>query len=209
MDLTIRTSDAATIRLLDGLVVFWFVLWLVVGGWSGYTIWNLSDLGDTVTESGESIQSAGEALEALGGVPLVGERPLELGREASATGVDIAQRGQQVESELRQLSLLLGLAIALMPTTPVLGLYIPQRLARRRDLKSLSRALRSSGSHSESGSDSESAATLDRYLAERAIRSLPYASVHALVGDPWRALDDGRSRPLADAELARVGLRRP
>ena len=199
MDLTIRTSDASTIRLLDGLVVFWFVLWLVVGGWSGYTIWHLSELGDTVTASGESIHSAGQALEALGGVPLVGERPLELGRETSATGIDIADRGQTVKSQMRQLSLLLGLAIALMPTTPVLGLYLPQRLSRRRDLKELSRALRSSGSP----------ATLDRYLAERAIRSMSYASVVAVVGDPWRALDEGRGRPLADAELARVGLRRP
>ncbi len=199
MDLTVRTSDASTIRLLDGLVVFWFVLWLVVGGWAGWTIWNLSDLGDTVTASGESIHSAGEALESLGGVPLVGERPLELGRETSATGVDIAERGQVVKSQLRQLSLLLGLAIAFMPTTPVIGLYVPQRLARRRDLRALDQALRSTGSEAE----------MDRYLAERAIRSMPYAQVHGLVGDPWRAVDEGRARPLADAELARVGLRRP
>lgn len=199
MDLTIRTSDASTVRLLDGLVAFWFVLWLVVGGWSGYTIWQLSELGDTVTQSGESITSAGDALQALGGVPVVGERPLELGKETSTTGADIAERGQEVKSQLRQLSLLLGLAIALMPTTPVAGLYLPQRLARRRDLRSLEQALRTA----------DSAATLDRYLAERAVRSMPYAEVTGLVGDPWRAIDEGRARPLADAELARVGLRRP
>lgn len=199
MDLTIRTSDASTIRLLDGLVVFWFVLWLVVGGWSGYTMWRLSELGDTVTASGESIHSAGQALESLGGVPLIGERPLELGKQVSATGVDIADRGQQVRSQMRQLSLLLGLAISLMPTTPVLGLYVPQRLSRRRDLKGLRKALRSS----------KPDGTLDRYLAERALRSMSYASVQALVGDPWRALEEGRGRPLADAELARVGIRRP
>lgn len=199
MDLTIRTSDAATIRLLDGLVCFWFVLWLVVGGWSGYTMWHLSELGDTVTASGDSIHSAGSALESLGGVPLVGKRPLELGREVSATGIDIADRGQQVKSQLRQLSLLLGLAIALMPTAPVVGLYFPQRLSRRRDLRELRRALRSS----------ESAGILDRYLAERAMRSMSFSSVHALVGDPWLALDEGQARPLADAELARIGIRRP
>ncbi len=196
---TIRTSDASTIRLLDSLVGFWFVLWLVVGGWAGYTMWNLSELGDTVTSSGESIHSTGQALESLGGVPVVGERTLDLGKEVSTTGADIADRGQQVRSQMRQLSLLLGLAIALMPTTPVLGLYVPLRLSRRRDLRSLEEALRSS--------DSDPA--MDRYLAERAIRSMSYAEVAALVGDPWRAVDEGRSRPLADAELARVGLRRP
>ena len=132
MGLQLRTADQSTIRLLDGLVIFWFVLWLVIGGWSGYTIWQLSDLGDTVTSSGRAIGSSGEALEAVGGVPVIGERPAELGKEISATGVEVASRGQEVKSQLRQLSLLLGLAIALMPTTPILGLYLPLRLARRR-----------------------------------------------------------------------------
>ena len=174
MDLTIRTSDASTLRLLDAVVAFWLVLWLVVGGWSGYIMWNLSDLGDTVTSTGESIHSAGRALESLGGVPLVGERPLELGKQTSATGIEIADRGAQVKSQMRQLSLLLGLAIALMPITPVVGVYLPQRLSRRRDLTQLRSALRESGPTEP----------LDRYLAERAIRTLPYSTVHALVGDP-------------------------
>lgn len=199
MDLTIRTSDAATIRLLDGLVGFWLALWIAVGAWSGYTLWQLSELGDTVTSSGESIHAAGQALESLGGVPLVGEETLALGEDASTTGLEIADRGQQVGAQMRQLSLLLGLAITLMPTTPVLGLYLPQRLSRRRDLRSLEEALRTSGQDE----------AMERYLAERAIRSLPFAQVQALVGDPWQALEQGRARPLAEAELARVGLRRP
>ncbi len=199
MDQTIRTADVATIRLLDGLIGFWFVLWIVVGAWSGYTMWQLSELGDTVTSSGESIHVAGQALESLGGVPVVGERTLELGEEASTTGLDIADRGQQVTTQMRQLSLLLGLAIAFMPTTPVLGLYLPLRLSRRRDLRALEEGLRASDQDE----------VMDRYLAERAIRSMTYAQVHALVGDPWQALQEGRGRPLADAELARVGLRRP
>ena len=135
MGLSLRTADQSTIRLLDGLVIFWLVLWLVVGGWSGHTIWQLSDLGDTVTSSGQAIGSAGEALEAVGGVPVVGERPAELGREVSTTGAEIELRGQLVKSQLRQLALLLGLAIALMPTTPVFGLYLPLRLSRRRSVR--------------------------------------------------------------------------
>src|SRR6478736_2689198 len=126
---------------MDGLVAFWFVLWLVVGTWSGYTMWQLSELGDTVTSSGHAIGSTGEALEALGQVPVVGERPTELGRQLVGTGADIADRGQQVQSQLRQLSLLLGLAIALAPTTPLAGLYLPLRLSRRRETRQLQQAL--------------------------------------------------------------------
>jgi hypothetical protein len=197
MDLTIRTADSSTTRLLDGLVGFWLVLWLVLGGWTGYTIWQLSELGDTVSSSGQAIHSAGDALESLGGVPVVGQKPLELGQEVSATGIEINDRGQQVKGQLRQLSLLVGLAAALLPTTPVAGLYLPLRLARRREVQALRARLNRSGDES-----------LDRYLAERAVRNLPQEQLDSLVGDPWRAIDAGRTRALADAELARLGLRR-
>lgn len=196
---SIRTADASTIRFLDGLVIFWFTLWLVVGAWSGITIWQLSELGDTVTSSGEAMSSAGEALIALGDVPLVPDRPTELGQEVTAAGADIADRGQQVKYQLHQLALLLGLAIALMPTTPVVGLYIPLRVGRHREAVEIRTAL----------ARHEADREFDRYLAERAVHSLSFAAVHALVGDPWRAIAEDRARPLADAELARLGIFRP
>jgi hypothetical protein len=198
MSQPIRTADSSTIRLLDGILVAWLAVWLTVGIWSGYTIWHLSDLGDTVSSSGRALGSAGEALQSLGSIPVVGERPGELGRQTVTTGAEITLRGQEVKGQLRQLSLLLGLAICLIPTTPVVGLYLPLRLSRGREVNGLRRALRDHG-------DDEG---FDRYLAERALRNLPYADVQALVGDPWRAISEGRSRELADAELARLGVRR-
>ncbi len=129
---TIQTADEATVRLLDGLVIFWLVLWLVVGAWSGFTIWQLSGLGDTITTSGEALQSAGEALQTVGETPVVGEGPGRLGDQVVSTAADIGVRGQEIKTQLRVLSLLLGLSIMLMPTTPVLGLYLPLRLARPR-----------------------------------------------------------------------------
>ncbi len=196
MSQPIRTADESTIRLLDGMLIAWLVLWLAVGIWSGYTIWQLSELGDTVSTSGRAIGSAGEALQSLESIPVVGERPGELGREAVTAGAGIDARGQEVESQLRQLSVLLGLAICLIPTTPVAGLYLPLRLGRRREVRSLRASLL----------QHEGDAGFDRYLAERALRTLPYADVQALVGDPWLAIDQGRSRVLADAELSRLGL---
>lgn len=196
--LTVRTADESTVRLLDGLVVLWLVLWLVVGGLSSYTIWQVSELGDTVTRSGRALDSAGRALESLGDVPVVGESPAELGTEVVTTGEDVASRGQDVKSQLRQLSLLLGLSIMLIPTTPVLGLYLPLRWARRQETIELHRSM------SRHGRD----AGFDRYLAARALQTLPFTTVHALVGDPWKAIDEGRTGPLADAELQRLGLLR-
>lgn len=198
MRTTIRTADETTVRTLDGLVVFWLVLWLVVGVWSGITIWQVAEVGDTVTNSGEALGDAGAALQDLEGVPVVGERPGELGADVVATAADIAERGQRAKGELRRLALLLGLSIVAIPTTPVLGLYVPLRWARHHEIREIRRSLATGDVDG-----------LDRYLAGRAIHAMPYASVAAVSADPWGDLDRGETRSLADAELARLGVRRP
>lgn len=198
MSLSMRAADSATIRLFDAVLLAWLVLWLVVGGWTAWSIWDLAELGDTVTASGEAIGSAGEALQAIGEVPVVGERPGELGQETVATAEDIRARGQEVKGQLRQLAVLLGLAVSLIPTTPVLGLYVPLRLSRRREVQAVETSLRAHGDD----------ASFDRFLAERALQSLPYDAVHRLVGDPVGALEGPGARRLADAELDRLGLSR-
>ena len=198
MDLDVRTADESTLRRLDGLVLFWLVLWLVVGAWAGYNVWQVSEIGDTVTSSGQAISSTGDALESLGSVPVVGERTAELGAEVGTTGDEVASRGQEVESELRQLAILLGLAIVLLPAAPVMWLYLPLRNARRREHAEVRELLGSS-------TDGEVA---DRYLAQRALQRLPLTTLQGVEPDPWRAVSEGRTRPLADAELKRLGLHR-
>ncbi len=200
MALSVRTADSSTLRLLDALAIVWLVLWLALGVASGWTLWNLSDLGDTVTSSGHAIDSAGRALQQLGGVPVIGDQPAQLGKEAVTTAADISARGQEVKSELRLLAVLLGLAIVVMPTTPVLGFYLPLRLERRRTVATLRRSL------SQRGDDPG----LDRHLAEQALVTMSYADACAVVdGDPREAVEAGRTRALADAELARLGVDRP
>lgn len=198
MRTTIRTADEDTVHLLDGLVIFWMAVWLVVGIWSGVTIWQVSSVGDTVTNSGEALGGAGEALQDLGELPVVGERPGELGAEVGATADQISVSGQQAKGELRRLALLLGLSIVGIPTAPVVGLYLPLRVARRREIAEIRQSL------SRSGGDPG----LDRYLAERAINTLPYVAVIAVSADPWGDLQRGDVRALADAELARLGVGR-
>lgn len=102
-------------------------------------------------------------------------------------------------SSLSSVTSPVGVSIALMPMAPVLGLYLPLRLARRRELAAVRRAL------STHGLDP----TLERYLAERAVDHLPYATVRHLSDDPWHDIAHGRGRALARAEVVRMGLRPP
>ncbi len=50
----------------------------------------------------------------------------------------------------------------------------------------------------------------EQYLARRAVDALPWGPpAGARLTDPWQAIADGDYRALADAELARLGLRLP
>lgn len=111
----------------SGVVATWCVLWLVVGVWTGYELWQLSDLGEAVAGSGRALDSAGSALESLGRVPVVGDTTAELGTEVRANGAQIVTGAADAGSALRRLAVLLGLTISVVPSVPVLALHAALR----------------------------------------------------------------------------------
>ena len=54
-----------------------------------------------------------------------------LGRRIGATAAQIVDAGQQADRSIRGLAVLLGLAVALGPSAPVLVFYLPARLRLR------------------------------------------------------------------------------
>lgn len=195
---TMRATDARTVHAWDGFILFWVVLWLVIGVWTGVTLWQASATGDTISTSGDALQTAGNGLQGLAELPIIGEGPGKVGTEVTETGEDIAERGQLIKGQLRRLAILLSLAVVAIPVMPVGGFYVPLRLSWRRRVRDLRTAL------AERGEDPG----LDRYLAEQARATLSYAEVRALVGDR-DPTDEVGVRRLADAELARLGIERP
>lgn len=200
MSTTFGQVDSRTLRTWDGLVLFWVVLWVVLAGWTGLTLWQTADTGDTISSSGVALHSVGQSLRDLADLPLVPDRPGEIGGQVVTTADQITERGQEIKSQLHQLALLLGMAIAGISIAPVLGFYVPLRARRHRDVVRL---------RAEIGRwpDDEG---LDRYLAERARRSLSYDEITRLVADPAEPrLESEDVRRLADAELERLAVRRP
>lgn len=106
----------------SGAVAAWCALWLVVGGWTGYELWQLSDLGGAVAETGRSLGAAGEALEGLGSTPLVGDRTEEIGAQVTSSAADIVREAEGAQGSLRQLAVLLGLTVTLVPSVPAVAL---------------------------------------------------------------------------------------
>lgn len=197
MQPTLRAVDARAVHAWDGFVLFWMALWTALGLWTGVTLWQASATGDTISTSGDALSTVGAGLESLAEVPVIGDRPGEIGQEVSATAIDITERGQAIKGELRRLALLLGVATVAIPIMPVGGFYVPARLAWRRHVREVDEAI-------QANPDDRA---LDRYLAGRARAGLSWPDLRDLTGHEGNdALAD---RDLADAYLARIGLTRP
>ncbi|MGH3973799.1 MAG: hypothetical protein ACRDS9_10815 [Pseudonocardiaceae bacterium] len=93
------------------------------------------------------------------------------------------------------LAVVIGVAIALLAVVPVTLLYLPLRLARRRELRRML---------------SEPVEPMRvEPVAHVAIRWLPYSKLRQISQNPWRDVERGDHAHLATAELRRLGLPAP
>ncbi len=186
-DRTLRRSDAAAAA--------WVVSWLVVGLAVAYEIWRFTALSDSTVESGQALARAGEGLSGLADVPVIGPRTGELGQQVSTTAGQIVTSGQEAGASIRGLSILIGLAVALIPAGSALALYLPYRRQRNRDTAAIVSALRRGGLSPR----------LVRYLAERAVARVP-ADILLTARDEADTGSGDEAQGLAKAELTRLGI---
>ena len=184
-----------TRHALDLTLAAWTVCWLVIGIRVGVEVRGLSELSETVTQSGVAITESADALDAISDVPLIGAEVDEATQRAREAGESAQASGQSSQESVRDLSVLLALAIAVIPSLPILGFYLPLRLSLMREATVLRRAL-----------ENEEEEQLLEMLAGRAVHTLPYRWLIRVSPDPFgdlRARNYGR---LAAAELERLGL---
>ena len=178
--------NARAVRALDVLLAVWTVAWLAAALVTARELRELGDLADSAVAAANALEETATALGSLRGLPVVGDDvadvELRVGRAAARARAD----AQGAREDIRTLSLLLGAAIALVPTALPLALYLPLRRAWRRERDAIRRAL------------DRQDPRLDEILARQAAARLPYGA-----GDP------PSTRRLADSELERLGLGRP
>ena len=194
-----RTPRRSTRVLLDLAVVLWVAAWIVVGLAVAREVQGLTDLSRTVIAAGVALEEAGGALQALDGVPFVGEDVGAIGERTERAGESARLSGRSSRESVESLSVLLGISIAVAPSLPLLALYLPMRLAWGRQVRAVRLALRRAPDD----------AAVDEFLAWRAVLNLPYDRLREASDDPWRDLEAGRHRKLGDAELRRLGIERP
>jgi hypothetical protein len=181
--------SARAMRVLNVALAVWAAFWIGIAAYTAYEVASLRALSHTVVKAGTATESTGHALAAIGGLPFVGGRIAHLAAQAVAAGASARTSGASTAATIDQLAVLLGIAIALIPTVPLLALYVPLLLSWRRDRAAVRRAVARWDGEPD----------LEAYLAQRALSHLPFHEV--------RELGPGDAE-LAAAELRRLGLDR-
>jgi hypothetical protein len=189
--------SARAMRRLDAALLIWAAFWIALAIYTAYEVAALRTLSHTVVKAGAATESTGHALEALGHVPFVGGEISHLAAQATAAGASARASGGATATTIDRLAVLLGIAIALIPTVPLLALYVPLRLGWRRDRKAIARAV--------ARWDGEPG--LEAFLAQRALVQLPFEELRDLGHDGTEGSPP--TSELAAAELRRLGLDRP
>ena len=118
--------------VLDVVLVVWVAAWIALGVVVGREVQGLESLSETTVTAGRALDSAGQALGAVANLPLVGENVRELAIRTREAGRSAVASGRESRDSIHDLSILLAVAIALVPSLPYVLLYVPLRLSSRR-----------------------------------------------------------------------------
>ena len=191
--------SARTVRWIDIGVIVWVVVWVGLGVLIWHDIRAQTQLSGDVIKVGTAVQDTGRALGAVGGLPLVGGSIGDFAANIEKMGAEVAASGHDSRAGIERIAVVAGLGVGILPGAMILFLYLPVRVRWRRYVGAIAAALPASAGD----------AAFEQYLARRAADALPWSSLRALSDDPWRDITSGEYRAFADAELARLGLRRP
>jgi hypothetical protein len=196
--LAFPTAGVRLVRVLDVAAVLWVALWIVLALLVGREVRNLRELSDTVVTAGVAVEQTGGLVRTLGNVPFLGSRVSGVADEVEAAGRSAQESGRDSRDSTENLSVLLALCIGLIPTLPLLGLYLPLRWTWTHEARAVRRALRFRPDDP----------LLTEFLARRAVVNFSYDRLLAVSQQPYRDLEEGRYDELARLELERLGIQR-
>jgi hypothetical protein len=191
--------NARVVRTLDVLLIVWAVCWVLAGIGVGKALWDVGGIADPVIRNATGLSQATHSLDQLGSLPLVGGA---LGGAVGGLRAPLEKtraEAQLVKDRVRQLAVVVALLLVLVPVLIALAFYLPLRIPWGRDVAAIREAMERDPYDP----------VLQRYLALRAVQGMRYDTLRGLSDDPWRDMEMGRARRLAEVELQRLGLLSP
>jgi hypothetical protein len=195
MDTARLMPSSRTLPWVDAALALWVAAWIALGVAIGVNVGDLTALSRTVVTEGRAVETVGRALRPLGAAPFVGGEVSRAAEQVQRTGASAVASGRSSASSIEALSVLLAIAVALLPSVPVFGFYLPLRIQRAREARALDRALR----------EHRGDPSFEAYLARRALGSLGYSALREISPSPWSDVEDGNCAALAAAEVRRLG----
>ncbi len=112
--------------------VAWAAAWVFIGVRTAQEVQGLRELSDTMVDVGQAVRSSGAAIGTLTDLPLVGDRLQEPSSRIVRAGESAIASGRTSRTSVQNLSVLLGVSIAVIPIVP-LAVLVGVLLRRRRD----------------------------------------------------------------------------
>lgn len=185
------------LQIRDAVVIALVLLFAWLGWRVHAAVDEIAVLGSGVATAGDSVTGALEsAADGVSNLPVVGDRLADALRgTGDATGGNVTSLGEQGESAVHRLALILGLLTFALPTIVLVALTMPSRIRIARSLTAAHGVL-------VDLHDPERR----RLLATRAAMSLPYDVLARYTADPFGDLLAGRLDALVVAGLEDAGV---
>ena len=193
---TLRIPASPRITSPDVVLAVWAAFWIALAVAVVVDTRDVADLGDTVSRTGSAVSEVGGA---MGSIPLISGDVSSASQSIQDAGASAEVNGQESGAAADRLGIYLGIAIAVIPSVPLLGLYLPLRLARIREARIARRSLTAFGGDPR----------YQEFLARRAVERLPYEEIMAVSDQPWEDMKHRRFHALAQAELRRLEINQP
>jgi hypothetical protein len=174
------------------------LVFAALGAVTGAYVAGLAEIHRALLEGAHALDQAAQGVGLLGQVPFVGDDAGRLAAGIGDTAAEVRTSATTVRADLRALGVLIGIVIVAIPVVPLVLLYAPLRLARRRELRQLRRML-----------DGPAEPALVEHLARAAAHHIPCPELHQVSAQPWRDIARGHHSHLAAAELRRLGILPP
>lgn len=192
----LRIPATPRITLPDMALALWAAIWIALAVAVVQNTRDVAKLGGTVSQTGAAISQVGGVINSI---PLIPSDVSGASDSVQQAGASAEVSGRDGEDAANRLGIYLGIAIAVIPSLPLIGLYLPIRLSRIREARIARRSL------TRFGHD----ARFQEFLARRAVERLPYEEIMAVSEQPWEDMKRGRFRALAAAELNRLEIYQP